>query len=258
MKKCLLLIYILLLPFINLGQIVQPIPKLVPNKLNNSYKKTLVITSPKPNYVLPTYNKKYNKKYNSSLVSESDSKFESQINTNREKHNIGIGYGFTLCTFQTHQILQDSYAVIAYKHLISLKAEENNSDFIALKTTHSFNLINFSPYKKSTYRWTFELGYQYKRKKVFWLFEKYYMYHLVGFGRYTYNTSNPIYFFNADSILDEISVIHLNFVSYKVGWQLSKNIFIDSYILYNYAENLYSKYAIGINFYYMPSFKFKK
>ncbi len=84
------------------------------------------------------------------------------------------------------------------------------------------------------------------------------MYYLIGFGRYVYNTSNPIYFFNADNVVNETTTLHLNFASLKVGWQLGENFFIDSFIIYAYGKNPYIKTAIGLNFYFMPSFKFKK
>ncbi len=102
--------------------------------------------------------------------SELDSlKCNDEINHSkiRKKHNIGIGYGFAFAfalsyVDQPHHFFGDNYAVIAYKYLISLKA----TDFIALKTTHSFNIFNVSSYKKSSYRWTVELGYEYKKKKL--------------------------------------------------------------------------------------------
>lgn len=128
--KNLLLIFFVSLPFINLGQTVEPIPKIVFKKLNNSYSKTLTIAPPKPKYVIP--NKNHLKNIQALSI-------EQELKEYIKRNEIGLNKNY----LKNKKIVPLSKKEESYQ-----KAIENNKSKRAKRIAYKKNQLNKEDVKK--------------------------------------------------------------------------------------------------------------
>jgi len=269
MKRGLLLFCILILPLVSLGQIVEPIPKIVINKLESIVKDSFPKASPKLQYVIPKHKLKpieytgiekepkntniglnnthlKNKTKQGILLKKSLLKLEDDnligknISVSIRRHSFGFGVGFL---FSFLDDIGGTPPYITYKYSINLNKKTNllfiQAGYYWFKRPYdnikSQNIINL------------ELGFQMRSKD--WL-DLTGFYAATGMATSIINSYGPLYVKENNKLIKKKGE-QKQYLTAKLGWggEVIKNLTMnfDFSYFHNFKNACYEKYWGSIN-----------